>query len=106
MELKVWIGHYKGNPEEWFVVWAKSKHEAFLQIDPIVSEPDMNSFMELTAPGFVDFTPKKDETGEYFRYSPPEEDVRSGYWLVFGGAEGKEDDIHGHINSRMKKTKR
>jgi hypothetical protein len=106
MELKVWIGHYKGNPEEWFVVWAKSKHEAFLQIDPIVGEPDMNSFMELTAPGFVDFTPKEDEKGDYFGYSPPEEDVRGGYWLVFGGAEGKEDDIYGHIKNRMKKTKR
>jgi len=106
--LKVWIGHYKGNPKQWFVVWAKSKHEAFLQIDPIVGEPDLNSFMELTAPGFVDFTltPKEDERGEYFEYSPPEGDVRGGYWLVFGGAERKYDDIAEHFKSRMKKTKR
>jgi Phage integrase family len=55
--LNVWIGHYKDNPSEWFVVWPKNKHEAFLQIEPIVGEPDMNSFMELTAPGFVDFSP-------------------------------------------------
>ena len=104
--LKVWIGHYKGNPEEWFVVWAKSKHQAFLQIDPIVGEPDMASLMELSVPGFVDFTPNEDEDGGYFEYSPPEEDVKAGYWLVFGGGLGQTDDIYGHIKSRMKKAKR
>ena len=102
--MKVWIGHYKGNPKEWFVVWAESKHQAFLQIDPIVGEPDLNSFMELTAPGFVDFTPKEEEG--HFSYAPPEEDVRAGYWLVFGGAEGEYDDINGHIKGRMKQTRR
>jgi len=101
--LNVWIGHYKGNPEEWFVVWAKSKHEAFLQIDPIVGEPDMKSFMELTAPGFVGFEPKGDNKKEVFKYSPPEEDVKKGYWLVFGGAEGKKDDVYNHIKRQMKK---
>ena len=105
MHLKIWIGHYKGNPKEWFVVWAKSKHEAFLQIDPVVGEPDLNSFFELSAPGFVDFilTPKEDERGKYFEYSPPEEDVGKGYWLVFGGSEGKIDEISEHFTSCIKK---
>jgi len=103
--LKVWIGHYKDNSEEWFVVWAKSKHEAFLQIDPVVGEPDMSSFMELTVSGFVNFTPKKAEDGKHIAFSPPEDDVRTGYWLTFGGALGREDDVDGHIRSRMKKTK-
>jgi len=105
MQLKVWIGHYKDNPEEWFVVWTKSKNEAFLQIDPIVGESDMNSFMELTASGFVNFTPKEEKNGESFKYLPPEEDVRQGYWLVFGGAEGNYDYVYEHFKSRMKKTK-
>jgi hypothetical protein len=104
MQVKVWIGHYKSNPEEWFVVWANSRREAFLQIDPIVGEPDMNSFMKLTAPGFVDFTVKEDENGECFKFLPPEEDVKADHWLVFGGALGKTDDIGEHIQSRMKKT--
>ena len=104
LQLKVWVGHYKGNTKKWFVVWAKSKHEAFLQIDPILDEPDLNSFMALTAPGFVGFTPKEDKSGEYFEYSPPKEDVGEGYWLVFGSAEGKEDDIAEHLKSRMKKN--
>ena len=102
IRLKVWIGHYVDYPKEWFVVWAKSKDEAFLQIDPVVGEPDMDSFMELTAPGFVTFAPKKDETDEYFEYSPVEEDVRNGQWLVFGGAYGEFDEISEHIKSRIK----
>ena len=105
MKLKVWIAHYTGYPKEWFVVWAKSEHEAILQIDPIVGEPDLDSFMELTAPGFVTFTPKEDKTGEYSEYSPPEEDVAAGQWLVFGGAYGEFDEIAKHIKSRIKKTK-
>lgn len=103
--LKVWIGHYKGNPEEWFVVWAKTKREAFLQIDPITGEPDLNSFMELTAPGFVDFTPK-DVNGEYFELRPNSEEIKAGYWMVLGGGEGKTDDIDGHIRRCMKKGNR
>lgn len=95
--LKVWIGHYKGNPKEWFVVWAKSKNEAFLQIDPLTGEPDLSSFMELTAPGFVDFAPK-DNKGEYFDYRSE--------GLYFGGGLGKLDDVDGHIRNRMKKAKR
>ncbi len=101
--MNVWIGHYKDNPEEWFAVWAKNKNEAFLQIDPIVGEPDLKSFMELTAPGFVGFRPKTREKGGYFDYVPPKEDVKQGCWLVFGGALGKEDDINEHIKERMKK---
>jgi hypothetical protein len=104
--LKVWIGHYKGDPAEWFVVWAKDKHEAFLQIDPIVAEPDLTSLKELTAPGFANFAVSfKDAKGEEIQFSPPAEDVKIGYWLVFGGALGKFDDIEGHIGSRIKKTK-
>lgn len=102
--MNAWIGHYKDNPSEWFVVWAKNKHEAFLQIEPIVGEPDINSFIELTAPGFVDFSPKEDKNLESFIYTPPKEDVQNGWRLVFGGAEGKEDNIHGHIKSHMEKN--
>ena len=101
----MWIGHYKGNTAEWFVVWAKDRREAFLQIDPIVGEPDMASFKELKAPGFADFTVSfKDEKREEIRFSPSAEDVKAGYWLVFGGALGKIDDVESHIASYMKKA--
>jgi hypothetical protein len=102
--LKAWIGHYKGNPTEWFVVWAKDRQEAFLQIDPIVAEPDMKSLMELSAPGFANFTASYDKKKGKLTFSPSAEDVKAGYWLVFGGALGKNDDIGNHITSRMKKA--
>jgi len=96
--LKVWIGHYKGNPKEWFVVWAENKHEAGLQIDPVAGEPDMRSLKELKAPGFVDFTADfGGDTGSGLRFLPPEGDVVAGYWLVFGGASGKSDKVEEYI---------
>jgi hypothetical protein len=81
----VWIGHYQGNPKEWFVVWAKDKEEAFLQIDAVVAEPDMTSLKEIHVPGFVNFTVEFEGkiSPEYMRFSPPKEDVEAGYWLVF-----------------------
>lgn len=105
--MNVWIGHYKGNTKEWFVVWAKSKHEAFLQIDPISGEPDMNSLMELNAPGFVDFTVnvKKEGNDDHIKFLPPKEDVEGGCWLVLGGGLGKVDDVEGHIMNRLKKSR-
>ena len=85
--MKVWIGHYKDNPIEWFVVWAKDRQEAFLQIDPLTGEPDLDSFMELTASGFIDFKPKGE--GDYFNLKAE--------GLYLGGGLGKEDDVDGHI---------
>jgi hypothetical protein len=95
-DLKVWIGHYKGNPKEWFVAWAKTKDEVFLQIDPIVAEPDMNSLKELHAPGFVNFTLDCKEE-EAIGFLPPKEDVEGGYWLVFGGALGQDDNVQEYV---------
>lgn len=87
------------------MVWAKDRQEAFLQIDPIVGEPDMSSLKELSVPGFASFTATfKDEKRKKLRFSPPAEDAKAGCWLVFGGALGKSDDIEGHIESHMKKT--
>lgn len=102
--MKVWIGHYLGNPKEWFVVWAKNKDEAFAQIDPISGEPDMESLKELHAPGFVSFTVQlKGKHGEVL-FMPPKQDVEGGYWLVFGGAlRQSETDLVEHIRHQIKK---
>jgi hypothetical protein len=101
--MKIWVGQYKGDPENWFVVWASTKHEAFLQIDPLVAEPDLKSFKELSAAGFVNFsaTSKDSETLEF---TPPEHDVKSGFWLVFGGGNGKEEPATQHILKRISKA--
>jgi hypothetical protein len=74
--MKIWIGHYKDSPSEWFVVWAKSKHEAFLQIDPIVAELDLKSFKELSAAGFVNFSATAKD--RILEFTPPEQDVKAG----------------------------
>jgi hypothetical protein len=101
--LKLWIGHYKDNPEEWFVVWAKDKQEVFLQIDPIAGEPDMTSLKELGATGFANFSVTcKDRSSKALKFLPPVKDVEQGYWLVFGGAMGKSDCIESHILNHMK----
>jgi len=105
--LKVWIGHYRENPQEWFVVWAKNKHEAFLQIDPIVGEPDMESLKELHAPGFVDFTIVFDGRKEFenMRFVPPKEDVEGGYWLKLGGALGQTDEAEEYVFNTLSRRK-
>jgi hypothetical protein len=107
--LKVWVGHYAGNKNEWFVVGAKNKGEAFLQIDPIVAEPNMDSLKELHAPGFVNFSVelrKEDkDLGIIPHFLPPKEDVESGYWLVFGGALGEDDEVNEYILKVVSKGK-
>lgn len=98
--MKVWVGHYRGNTKEWFVVWAKNKREAFLQIDPITGEPDMESLKELHAPGFVDF--KADFEGETefenMQFSPS--------LMCFGGALGQSDDVEEYVFKIIRKKKK
>jgi len=100
--LKVWIGHYMGNPKEWFVVWAENKREAFLQIDSIVAEPDMDSLMELHTPGFVNFTVEYDEENKVVSFLPPKEDVEGGYWLVFE----EDEDVEKYVLKIIKKKEK
>ena len=100
----MWVGHYKGNPKEWFVVWAKNEREAFLQIDPVVGEPDMTSLKELRAPGFVDFS--ADSEDGTVRFLPPKEDVEGGFWLVFGGALGQTDNVEDYISQVLSKKRK
>ncbi len=101
--MKIWVGQYKGDPEHWFVVWANTKREAFLQIDPIVAEPDLKSFKELSTSGFVNFSATAKHDGTMLEFTPPSEDVASGIWLVFGGGNGKVEPAEKHILKRLSK---
>jgi hypothetical protein len=105
--LEVWIGHYMENPKEWFVVWAKNKREAFLQIDATVWEPDMKSLKELHAPGFVDFAVVLEEEKKFenMRFLPPKDYVARGYWLVLGGALGKNVEAEEYVLKTPSKPK-
>ena len=94
------MGHYKGNPMQWFVVWAKNKHEVFLQIDPVAGEPDMGSLKELNAPGFVDFA--VDLNGNT---RPPAEN-EGGWNMVFGGALGQSDNVEEYIQDSLSRERK
>ena len=72
--MKIWIGHYRKNPEEWFIVWANSNTDAFRLLDGASGEPDMDSFKEVKKFGFVDFRATLDYSGglEMVEYEPSE----------------------------------
>lgn len=53
--MNVWIGHYKGNPSEWFLVWAETERQAFLLMDAMEGEPDKRSMRVLRNEGLVNF---------------------------------------------------
>lgn len=100
--MKIWIGHYKGNSKEWFVVWAKNEHEAFLQIDPIMAEPDMESLKELHAPGFINFSVKRvhEPRGEFIDFTPIKGE------MFFGGALGQSDNVQEYILQMLSRKRK
>lgn len=62
--MKAWLGHYAGNPSEWFVVFAKTKDEAVNFVDCEVDEPDYDSVRPLEGEGMVGFTVVRDKPDE------------------------------------------
>lgn len=56
--MKVWLGHYLGNAQEWFVVFANSKDEAVNFVDCEIGEPDFDSIRPLRHPGMIGFQVK------------------------------------------------
>lgn len=65
--MNVWIGHYKGNPSEWFLVWAETEDDAFLLMDGMEGEPDRRSMRVLNNEGLVNFSAKlATESGETY----------------------------------------
>ena len=95
--MKVWVGHWSGNPKDWFIVWAKDKREAVLYLDGAIAEPDLDSLMELKDCGYVEFSPKKNSKEEHFEYIPSE--------MSFGDEDADDVEKHIHIRSRMLKDK-
>ena len=65
--LNVWIGHYKGNPSEWFLVWGESERDAFLMMDAMEGEPDRRSMRVLRHEGLLNFRAElAKESGETY----------------------------------------
>ncbi len=62
--MKLWIGHYLGDPREWFMVWANTKEDAIGIIDAQYGEPDVRSLKQIDRPGCMGLFAKKDESDE------------------------------------------
>jgi hypothetical protein len=69
-KLRLWIGHYLGLPEEWFLVWAPDKTEALVMVDGTVAEPDPRSMRELKGMGMIDLKMVKEENPDSSEDSP------------------------------------
>lgn len=59
--MKLWVGHYYGMPDEWFLAWARNKDDAALIIDGEVGEPDLRSLREVKHEGFIDLKLVKED---------------------------------------------
>jgi hypothetical protein len=62
--MKVWLGHYKGAPSEWFICWGQTKDEAINFVDCEVAEPDFDSVRPLEGAGMIQLAavlPKPDD---------------------------------------------
>lgn len=65
--LNVWIGHYKGNPSEWFLVWGETEAKAFLMLDALEAEADRRSMRVLQSEGVLNFRAElAKESGETY----------------------------------------
>ena len=53
--MNVWIGHYKGNPSQWFLVTAETEKAAFLFMDAMEGEPDRRSMRLIRNEALVTF---------------------------------------------------
>jgi len=80
--MRVWIGHYYKNNNEWFVVWANDKQDAWDKVDELGS-PDGNSTREMGTPGFVNFHIDYDSQGNP-TFSPSKVEARRNNWLCLG----------------------
>lgn len=70
--MNVWIGHYKANPAEWFLVWAETEAKAFLLMDAMEGEPDRRSMRVLRNEGLVNFRAQlAKESGETYAEVEP-----------------------------------
>ncbi len=82
-DMKVWLGGYLPKKEriseDCFVVWAKNQQEALIQVDKIIGNVDKDSLIEIADEGFIDFHVAY-RKGQLI-YSPPKEDVKSGFWI-------------------------
>lgn len=97
MAVRAWIGHYMGNPREWFIVFGETVDEALHYVDCAWAEPDRRSLKPIRHVAAMNFKTELASDGE-FEYvektAHPDE-------LSLGEGEGW-DDLSEWIKLRMK----
>lgn len=94
---RLFIGHYVGNPEEWFLAWGETIEQAAVYVDCENGEPDLDSMREVVGPGFIEFKTKLDPDVED---EPPIVEYEASGSLSLGGGEGI-DENDDWIRERM-----
>lgn len=91
---RLFLGHYLGNENEWFLAWGETKMAAALYVDCSMGEPDLRSMREVVGPGYFGFraTIEQSEDGEpddYVEFSNPTDvDCHPLFELCLGSGEG------------------
>lgn len=97
MALRAWIGHYMGNPREWFIVFGETVDEALHYVDCAWAEPDRRSMTPIRHVAAMNFKTELVSDGELeyveTRAHPDE--------ISLGEGEGW-DDLSEWIKLRMK----
>lgn len=54
--MKLWVGHYRGRQDDWFLAWGDTKLEAAAHISEEWAEPELRSMRAVEGPGGFSFS--------------------------------------------------
>lgn len=90
--MKLWLGHYLGAPDQWFVAWGETKMDAARYVDEIWGAPDVRSMRPVQGVGAVNFRVEDgvDDEGARHVYFHNADDGEEELVMDLGGADGDE----------------
>lgn len=69
MQMRAWVGHYLGNPNEWFLIFGETVDEALDHVDNEWGEPDRRSIMPIRHPMGFNFRAELEDDGSDHPYA-------------------------------------
>lgn len=69
MAMRAWVGHYLGNPNEWFLIFGETVDEALDHVDNEWGEPDRRSIMPIRHPMGFNFRAELEDDGSDHPYA-------------------------------------
>jgi hypothetical protein len=91
--MALWIGHYEGNPVEWFIVQAKNRGEAIVAVDGQYGQPDEDSIQR--------FDPSDDAFVLNFRLKNTTEASEEDNPIEIHDSNVPLQDLEEHIRARL-----